>query len=158
MNTITPAQTSVTLKNIRRWLVFFMVMLILSGITASPAETELAILKNFTGGKIQWLNDVYNAIRETNAKYPYLSYGYDWLAFAHIVIALAFIGPYKDPVRNKWVIDWGMISCILVFPLAMIMGPARGIPFTWRLLDCSFGVFGILPLWRVYILTKRLEK
>ena len=147
----------ITIKGIRRWLVFFMVMLILSGITASPAEWELSMIMPYTGGKITWVNNVYHAISETNRKYPYLSYGYDWLAFAHIVIALAFIGPYKDPVRNKWVVEWGMLSCILVFPLAMIMGPARHIPFVWRLLDCSFGVFGILPLWKVHLLIRKLE-
>jgi len=31
----------------------------------------------------------------------------------------------------------------------MICGPIRGIPFYWRLIDCSFGVFGFIPLWVV---------
>jgi hypothetical protein len=26
------------------------------------------------------------------------------------------------------------------------MGPLRGIPFYWRLIDCSFGVAALLPL------------
>jgi hypothetical protein len=34
----------------------------------------------------------------------------------------------------------------MVIPLAMIFGPIRGIHFFWRLADCSFGVFGIIPL------------
>jgi hypothetical protein len=47
-----------------------------------------------------------------------------------------------------------MIACVLVIPLAMICGPIRGIPLYWRLIDCSFGVVGIIPLWfcRRYIL------
>ena len=30
-----------------------------------------------------------------------IAYGTDWLAFAHITIAVAFLGPLKDPVRNR---------------------------------------------------------
>ena len=60
---------------------------------------------------------------------------------------MAFWGPLKNPVKNIWVVEFGMIACVLVVPLALICGPMRGIPFFWRLLDCSFGVFGIIPLW-----------
>ena len=74
------------------------------------------------------------------------AYGDDWLAFAHLVIAVAFIGPLRDPVRNKWVIEFGMIACVLVFPLAFVAGAVRGIPIFWRLIDCSFGVVGLVPL------------
>jgi hypothetical protein len=28
----------------------------------------------------------------------------------------------------------------------MICGQVRGIPFYWRLIDCSFGVIGAVPL------------
>jgi hypothetical protein len=62
---------------------------------------------------------------------------------------MAFIGPLRDPVRNIWVIEWAMLACVAVIPLAMIAGPIRGIPVYWRLLDCSFGVIGIIPLWIV---------
>jgi hypothetical protein len=62
------------------------------------------------------------------------------------MIAIAFWGPRKDPVRNIWVIEFGMIACMSVIPLALIFGPLRGIPLFWRAIDCSFGVFGLLPL------------
>jgi hypothetical protein len=94
-----------------------------------------------------WLRQVYEALLETNNKYPMLAYGYDSLAFAHIVIALAFIGPLKDPVKNCWLIDWEMIACIAIIPLAFIAGPIRHIPIYHILIDCSFGLFGIIPLW-----------
>jgi hypothetical protein len=29
----------------------------------------------------------------------------------------------------------------------LIFGALRGIPFWWRLIDCSFGVFGFVPPW-----------
>lgn len=78
-----------------------------------------------------------------------MAYGTDWLAFAHLVIAVAFIGPYRDPVRNSWVVTFGIIACIGIIPLALIAGAVRGIPLYWRLIDCSFGVFGAIPLWLV---------
>lgn len=105
-----------------------------------------------------WLERVNDGITATNALYPFLAYGTDWLAFAHIVLAAAFIGPFRDPVRNKWVIDFGLIACAAVIPLAMIAGPIRGIPFPWRLVDCSFGIFGCLPLLRCRWLVSRLER
>jgi hypothetical protein len=40
-----------------------------------------------------------------------------------------------------------MIACFLVVPFALLMGEVRGIPVGWRLIDCSFGVLGIIPLW-----------
>ena len=36
----------------------------------------------------------------------------------------------------------GIAACLAVIPLALICGPIRGIPFYWRLIDCSFGVIG----------------
>lgn len=131
-------------------IVFFMCALALSGVTAFPIETELHWLLQhpamIPGGTGAWLVQCYDAIKETNARYPMLAYGFDWLAFAHLVIAMAFIGPYKDPVKNKWVIDWAILACIAIFPLAFIMGPIRQIPYFHILIDCSFGVIGLVPL------------
>ena len=56
----------------------------------------------------------------------------DWLAFAHLVIAVAFLSPFIDPVRNKWIIAFGWIACGGVIPLALIAGHIRGIPIAWR--------------------------
>ena len=135
---------------IRLMILFFMVALVLSGVTAFPVETELRWLLSHPllvpSFAEKWLQDVYNALVETNAKYPMLAYGYDWLAFAHIVIAMAFVGPCKDPVKNCWIIDWATLACIAVFPLALIAGPIRHVPFFHILIDCSFGVVGIIPL------------
>lgn len=135
---------------IRVLLVFFIVSLILSGLTAFPLESELRWLNQYChSGKSltsYWLLKCYHAVQEVNCEYPFLSYGTDWLAFAHIVIAIAFIGPLKNPFRNIWVIEFGMIACVLVIPLALIAGHIRDIPFFWRLIDCSFGIIGIIPL------------
>jgi hypothetical protein len=92
-----------------------------------------------------------------DADYPFLLYGTDWLAFAHLVIAVAFYGPYRDPVRNVWVVEFAMIACAGIVPLALICGPIRGIPFWWTVIDMSFGVIGVIPLYVVRQRIKRLE-
>ncbi len=146
-------------SRIRAWIIIFIIGLALSGITAFPIETELRFLAtNFTSGTLgTWFNKIYSAVHDTNQRYPWLAYGTDWLAFGHMVIATAFIGVLKDPVRNVWIIQWGMIACVMVFPLAFIAGSIRDIPLYWRFVDCSFGFFGIIPLLLVYRDIRRLE-
>ncbi len=150
------------ITKIRLLIVFFIIALILSGVTAFPVETELRLLLNHPAlvpaFAEQWLKDVYAALVETNAKYPMLAYGFDWLAFAHIVIAMAFIGPLIDPVKNKWIIDWAILSCVAVLPLAFIAGPIRSIPMFHILIDCAFGVIGLIPLIICRRMIKQLEK
>jgi len=148
-------------RRIRIWIVVFIIGLALSGITAFPIETELHFLiahaSVFPSAMAAWITTIYNAVYATNQQYPWLAYGTDWLAFGHLVIATTFIGPLRDPVRNIWVIEFGMIACVMVFPLAFIAGPIRHIPVYWRCIDCCFGFFGIIPLWLVRRDIKRLE-
>jgi hypothetical protein len=150
------------LRNIRSILVTFIVFLVLSGVTAFPLYTELKFLADNTqlypSFFESWIKATYNAIHDTNLKYPFMAYGTDWLAFAHLVLAVVFIGAVKDPVRNIWVIQFGMIACLMVFPLAFIAGHVRGIPMYWRLIDCSFGVIGLIPLSIAYKNTLTLSK
>lgn len=148
---------AVLLRRIRVWLVLFIAGLVLSGLTAFPLEHETAELNRIFAvaptppaghepGLHTWLRRVHEGIVTTNRIYPFLAYGTDWLAFAHLVIALVFVGPLIDPVRNRWVLVFGVIACAGVVPLAVIAGQVRGIPIYWRLIDCSFGVFGAFPL------------
>jgi hypothetical protein len=143
-----------------RWarlvLGFFIVALLASGLTAFPIAWELRVLTQWYGegtvlgtafpGVAYWLAYVREGWEAMQREYPFIAYGTDWLAFAHVVIAIAFLGPLRDPVKNIWVVEFGMIACLLVIPLALICGPIRGIPLVWQLLDCSFGVFGLIPL------------
>ena len=134
---------------IRHWIQFFIVALFISGATAIPVEQELTYIVNhfpFDGSIKGWLNEVLVGIKNTSENYPFLFYGYDWLAFAHFVLAILFIGPLRDPVKNKWVIEFGIIACVLIVPFALVAGHFRGMPFWWRLIDCSFGVIGLIPL------------
>jgi len=141
------------------------VALVASGVTAFPLETEMRIASDvlhwlgFAPPPLtEWIDRVRDALIATNDAYPFLAYGTDWLAFAHLVIAVAFIGPLRDPVRNIWIVQFGMIACIGVIPLALIAGAIRGIPVGWQLIDMSFGVIGIIPLIIVYRLIRRLER
>jgi hypothetical protein len=138
------------LKILRACLLFFIIMLFLSGATAIPINMELSLLiKISPPGNLfsQWLQKVLSAYRNINGQYPFLLYGYDWLAFAHFILAILFIGPYRNPIQNVWVIEFGMIACVLIIPFALIAGHFRHIPFGWQLIDCSFGVFGFITLW-----------
>lgn len=149
------------LRYIRRWLAFFMVALLLSGLTAVPLEWGTRWLADtmapWGDPWAGWADHAAEAVSHVGSTYPMLFYGTDWLAFAHVVIALAFIGPYRDPVRNKWVIEWGLCCCLLVLPLAFLWAPMRGIPFFWRCVDASFGVIGAVPLWLVRRRIRRME-
>lgn len=153
-------------RRVRYLLSFFIVALIISGLTAFPLVWEISILQHLTGPNTaverwwpamsQWISRVYQGLIDTNAKHPFLFYGTDWLAFAHIVVAVAFWGPLRYPVKNLWVIEFGMIACVLVIPMVLIFGPLRGIPVFWRAIDCSFGVIGFVPLWLARTYVRRL--
>jgi hypothetical protein len=145
-----------SLTSIRLLLALFVAGLVLSGLTAFPLQWESQLLVSWFGegtptarmcpALAPWLARVHQGLESSSEKYPFLAYGTDWLAFAHLVIAIAFVGPLKDPVRNVWVVEFGIIACLLVIPLALVCGPIRGIPFYWQLIDCSFGVAGLIPL------------
>lgn len=141
------------LKTVRRLLLFFIVALFLSGLTAIPVDTELHIVKNWfpPGSALRfWLTKVLNAYTEVKAQHPFLLYGYAWLAFAHFVLAFLFIGPYRNPVKNIWVIQFGLMACVAILPFAFVAGYFRGIPFGWRLIDCFFGIVGFAVLFVCY--------
>ena len=142
---------------IRVLVLFYIFALFFWGITAFPIETELKIICGLLGisldaspdvytGFTGWIATVTNAVIDTNHNYPFLSYGTDWLAFSHLVIAVAFI------------VYFAMIACAGVIPLALICGTIRGLPLWWRLIDCSFCVFGLIPLYFLHVYIKRLEK
>lgn len=156
-------------RRIRFFIGFFIVALVLSGVTAFPLVSELRLLCAMMGfgpeaqaadhtGLAHWLLLVREGLVNTYARYPFIAYGTDWLAFAHIIISLFFIAPWREPGRHLEVLRVGMAACVMVILLALICGPVRGIPFYWRLIDCSFGVFGIIPLWLVYGWGQRLAQ
>ncbi len=139
-------------RRVRVLLTGFALGVVLAGITAFPLPQELTLLARWTGaqpgaaGLSGWIARVRDALVDTDARYPFLAYGTDWLAFGHLVIAAAFLGPIRDPVRNRFIVRWGMFCCLSSIPLAMIMGPLRGVPLFWLPIDLAFGLIGIVPL------------
>jgi hypothetical protein len=140
-------QQSGTLRKIRIWMCLFILLLLLSGITAFPLRTELSWVCTWwpehSSGFYHWIQKCSNAINNTNNNYPF---------------AIFFLGVVKDPVRNIWTLQAGSIACVLVIPLAFVAGYFRQIPIAWRLIDCSFGLFGLIPLLICKKYTDRLEK
>jgi hypothetical protein len=144
------------LRNVRMLIGVFVLGLVLSGLTAIPLQWEVGLLdhsvarnvyvQRYLPGLTEWIGRVNAGVQDGYGKYPFLAYSTDWLAFGHIAIAAAFIGPWRDPQHNRWVIEFGMIACALVIPWAASLGALRGIPWPWRLIDMSFGVFGMVPL------------
>jgi hypothetical protein len=151
------------LTRIRVWTLLFMAGLFISGLTAIPLRSEMDLLVRFfartdsTSSLETWLMRVQTAIDEVSDRWPFLALGTDWLAFGHIVIGLGFIGLLRDPVRNQWLITWGMLACLMVVPWAWGFGWARHIPWGWRLVDSSFGVGGLVPLLLIRRYVRELE-
>jgi hypothetical protein len=157
-------------KRIQVFAAFFILGLVLSGATAIPLISEVDWLANKSGAVqsapasgaslgpwASWLTSVQTALHSVASNHPFLFYGTDWLAFGHFVIALAFVGALRDPVRNIWLFSFGMIACMLVVPYAFVFGAIRGIPVWWRLIDCSFGIAGFVPLWLCRKWSRELE-
>lgn len=139
------------ITKIRAALLLFIVFLVLSGVTAFPLRTELAFLMHHQGlypdFMAGWIGEIHLALQQTP---DLVLYGTDWLAFAHLIIALFFVPVYVDPVRYKANLLVAIAACAAVFVLAFICGPIRGIPFFHQLIDCSFGLLGFFPLYFVY--------
>jgi len=139
--------------------------LFVGGATAIPLQSELNGVVRLLGadqpgaGSIsQWLVRVRDALNATYSRYPFIAYGTDWLAFGHFVIALFFFSALKEPVKNIGLFTVGLTTCVLLVPYALLMGELRGIPLGWRLIDCSFGIFGLIPLWFCQHYCKQIKR
>lgn len=156
-------------RRFRVALILFVSGLVVSGVTAFPLLQEVELLAAWLGadepsagggsrGLTQWIAYVREGLRETYSRYPFVGYGTDWLAFGHLAIAVFFLGPIVQPRRDHaWILISGMIACVGVIPLALVCGEIRGIPMGWRLIDCAFGVIGIVPLAYAYRVGRRIR-
>jgi len=131
--------------------------LFLAGVTVWPAVSELKAAVNWiwgqkvaTGALHGFLLKAIEGLEDTKVRYPFLLYAHDWLAFAHIALAILFAGATRDPVRNKWIVQCGLIMCALVPVLGGICIPLRGLPGWWFWIDFSFAPAAALPLWIAY--------
>ena len=139
--------------------------LLVSGVTVWPAVPELkAAVRIMWGDAVPsgtihgFVLQAIDGLEATQATYPFLLYAHDWLAFAHIVLAILFAGAIRDPVRNVWIVQCGLIMCALVPVLAGICVPLRGIPAVWFLIDFAFAPAAALPLWIALKDIRRVER
>jgi hypothetical protein len=148
---------------------FLIVGLAISGVTAIPIQSEIVVGRAILGddwssnGRLPdaaatWLRTLDRGLVATTAQAPFMFYGTDWLAFGHLMIALAFVGALVDPVRNRWLYQFGMIAAVLVPVWAGLFGHMRGIPIWWRFIDAAFGVGAFIPSWLCFRWTAELEE
>ena len=130
-----------TLRRYRLVLGAFIFCLVMSGVTAFPLRHELELLSRILGvpsdapaasqtGLSFWVATVRDGLWEAYSAHPWLGYGTDWLAFGHIVISLFFIGPWRAPVANAWVLKIGLVACAGVLPLPSFAGRSGRSHFT----------------------------
>ena len=145
------------LRRVRALLALFAAALALSGATALFLPSEARALVGALWGDAApgtswapalhaWLARCRDALADVGTRHPFLYYGTDWLAFAHFVLAILFLGAARDPVRNVWAIQFGLICCAGVVLFAAVAAPLRGVPWVWVPVDAAFGVFGAVPL------------
>ena len=142
----------------RRLLGLVAAGLFVSGVTVWPALPELRWLAGITTGLPAlhaWILTCIAGLEATGRDYPFLFYAGDWLAFAHVMLAILFLGAMKDPQRNLWVVQFGLICCAAAIPLALVCGPLRGIPGFWLTIDCAFAPAAGIPLWMAYFLLRK---
>lgn len=125
--------------------------LVLNGLSAFTLRPELEFalrFKSIMPDEIySWLLQVQSAVTETIQRFPFMLYGYDWLGFAHFLIAIAFIGALRNPVKNEWIVQFGMIAAFLSIIMALVFERFRGIPFSWSLIDVLVGALAFLVLY-----------
>jgi len=138
-------------KKIKVAIIITIIGLLLNGISAIPLRFELNILLSnpdvLPGFLRDWWAYVNKGVNETSNKYDFMRYGFDWLGFAHLLIAIAFIGPLKDPVKNEWVVRWGMIASALSVLMALGWEWRRGILLWWSFIDASIAIIAFVILW-----------
>jgi hypothetical protein len=157
-----------TRSRVRACTWFLIVGLVLSGLTAIPIQFEVTRGRALLGpdwhgwawlpeSGASWLRTLDAGIGKTARDAPFMFYGTDWLAFGHLMIAVAFVGALVDPVRNRWLYLFGMVASALVPVWAAVFGHVRGIPIWWRFVDASFGVAAFIPSWLCWRWTRELE-
>ena len=138
-----------------KWMLGIVVFgLFMSGVTVWPAVPELKMAVRIiwgddepTGVLHSFIIRSIEGLKSVEVNYPFMLYAHDWLAFAHIVLAILFAGAIRDPVRNVWIVQCGLIICALVPILAGICIPIRGLPLVWFWIDFAFAPAAALPLW-----------
>lgn len=149
-----------------KWMLVIVAFgLFVSGVTVWPAISELKAIvwliwgSSAPSGELHvFLLKAIAGLEATKAQYPFMLYAHDWLAFAHLMLAILFAGAVRDPVRNKWIVQCGLIMCALVPVLAGVCIAIRELPGWWFLIDFAFAPGAALPLWIAYRDIRAIEQ
>lgn len=148
-------QIAVRIRRIRWMLSLVVLGLILSGLTTFPLIWEVNLLNTWLGSGSGlsglpevsgFISHIHEGVTLIDRQYPFLRYGLDWLGFAHIAIALAFLGPIQKPLEHYWIVSWAILVCILCVPAILIFGYAREMPMFWSFIDSGFPLLALIPL------------
>jgi hypothetical protein len=138
--------------------------LFVSGVTIWPVIWELKTAVKVVWGDTtptlaihKFVLTAIDGIQEIQREQPFMIYAADWLAFALIVLSILFVGAMKDPVRNIWVVKFGLLCCFLSPILAIICIPIRQMPLSWFWCDFIFTPLAALPLWIAWRDLKKAE-
>ncbi len=148
-------------RQIKKYVWIFIVGLALSGLIAIPLiwgvyfAVDILDEIEFHIQIFSFMKQVQNALMFNEEHFPFMAYGTDWLAFAHFMFALLFVGLLFDAERNRFILRFGMVACVLIIPTAIFFGHAREIPWLWRMIDCSFGVIGFAVLLKAELLLNK---
>lgn len=153
----------------RLLLVIIALGLLVSGLTCYWLPREVSALLDlvwrrspdtipFMAAEYELLVKVERGLANLERDFPEMFLGTDWLGFAHVVLAILFLGAIREPVRNVWIVQFGMICAVLVVPAAWLFGWMRGLPPIHYLVDASFGIGAMIPLYLCYRIIRRLEQ
>jgi len=159
-------QREKSLKVIRLMLAIVAAGLVLAGLTTFWLPWEVTRLLDvvfqrsstavpFFSTEYRMLLQVEKGLQYLQQNFPQFFLGTDYLGFAHIMFALLFIGAIRDPLKNLWTIQFGMIAAALVIPGAFVFGTVRGLPVMHYFIDASFGIGAIIPF---YIALREAKK
>lgn len=146
---------SVQIRRIRWMLCVVVLGLVFSGLTTFPLMWEVNILNNWLGDPSDlstipevsgFISHIYEGVNLVHQQYPFFLYGLDWLGFAHIAIALAFLGPIRQPLEHYWVVEWAILVCLICVPAILFFGYIREMPLFWSLIDSVFPLIALVPL------------
>lgn len=101
----------------------------------------------------------YGNLADTFFLWNYLKGGIIFCTLYHKALCTLSILMYRQQEKKigRWIIFF-IVALVLCGVTAFVAGSIRGIPIYWRLIDCSFGIVGLVPLSVSYRAIVALEK
>lgn len=146
---------------IYRFSRIFFVLMILSGLMATPLDQQAAAFldRYYPSSSFTiMVSHILHAFGELKMRHAYLSYGYgfDWLAVSHVILGLLFMGVDTRYSRHFIFLEVGFLVYIVIIVVAIIKGIIEGMPVWWQMVNYVFGLTGFVLLWAYYHASKKV--